>query len=295
MWLLALCFFSDSLHTTRVAVAPRESLQVTVAGDPANPPVVLVPGLFGSAFGFRRVIPELTAAGYRAIVIEPLGIGSSGRPERADYSLTAQADRIGRALDALGTGPVVLVAHSVGASMAYRLAYRRPDLVRGIVSLDGGPVEAAATPGFRRAMQLAPWIKLFGGMRLIRRKIHRYLIEASADSAWVTDAVVSGYTAGAAMNLDATLKAYLGMARAREPERLRDHLRDIRCPVRLVVGGVSHPGGPGVQEFAELKAGLASFALDSVPRAGHFVYEEQPGAVVAAVLRITAVTVVGTH
>lgn len=295
MWLLALCLVSDSLHTTRVAVAPRESLHVTVTGDAAAPPVVLVPSLFGAAFAFRRVVPALTAAGYRVIVIEPLGVGHSSRPERADYSLTAQADRIARVLDTLGIDPAVFVAHSVGGSIAYRVAYRHPELVRGIVSLDGGPVEAAATPGFRRAMRFAPWIKLFGGMKLIRRKIHRYLVDGSADTLWVTAAVVAGYTAGAAADLDATLKAYLGMAAAREPERLHDHLRDIQCPVRLVVGAVAHPGGPSAQEVLELRAGLGTFALDSVPGAGHFVYEEQPGAVVAAVQRLTTVAIVGSH
>lgn len=286
MFLLALLLLADSSHTWSVAVAPRESLRVTVAG--AGEPVVLLPGLFGSAFGYRRLIPELAQAGYQAIVIEPLGIGASARPERADYSLTAQADRLARVLDSLGLGTVVVVAHSVAASMAYRLAYRRPDLVRGVVSLDGGPVEAAATPGFSRAMQLAPWIKLFGGVRLIRRKIHRYLVEASGDSAWVSDEVVRGYTAGAAADLDATLKAYLGMARAREPERLRDHLAGIRCPVRLVVGATPHPGGPAPAEVALLRQRLILFAVDSVPGAGHFVYEEQPGAVVAAVRRLTS-------
>ena len=97
MWLLALLLLADSSRSFTIPVAPRESLQVTVAG--AGEPVVLLPGLFGSAFGYRTLIPQLTAAGYRAIVIEPLGIGGSARPERADYSLTAQADRIARALD----------------------------------------------------------------------------------------------------------------------------------------------------------------------------------------------------
>ena len=61
-----------------------------------------IPGLFGSRFGFRNVVPRLTEAGYRVIVIEPLGIGSSARPEGSDYSLTAQADRIAVVLDTLG-------------------------------------------------------------------------------------------------------------------------------------------------------------------------------------------------
>src|SRR5437762_1647162 len=198
MWLLALVMLADSSHAFPLAVSPAESLQVTEAGAVAAAPVVLIPGLFGSAFAYRKVVPLLTAAGYRTLVIEPLGVGSSGRPEHADYCLTAQADRIAAALDHLGVQRALVIAHQTSASIAYRLAYRRPDLVRGIVSLEGGPAEAAATPGFRRAMQLAPWIKLFGGMRLVRKKIRKSLIEASGDSSWVSDEVVDGYTAGPA-------------------------------------------------------------------------------------------------
>src|SRR5438093_2859477 len=203
MWLLALALLADTVHTFSLALSPAESVAVTVTGT--GDPVVLVPGLFGSAFGYRAVIPLLTDAGYRAIVVEPLGIGSSTRPEHADYSLTAQADRIAAALDRLSVRHAVVVAHSLGASMAFRLAYRRPDLVAGIVSLDGGPAEAAATPGFRRAMKFAPWIKLFGGKRLVRKKIANYLRNSSGDPAWVTEPVIDGYTAGAGRDIDATL------------------------------------------------------------------------------------------
>src|SRR5213080_865441 len=196
MWLLALALLADTVHTFSLALSPAESVAVTVTGT--GDPVVLVPGLFGSAFGYRAVIPLLTDAGYRAIVVEPLGIGSSARPEHADYSLTAQADRIAAALDRLSVRHAIVVAHSLGASMAFRLAYRRPDLVAGIVSLDGGPAERAATRSFRRAMTLAPWIKLFGGVKLVRRKIRGQLIKASGDPSWVSERVVDGYTAGAA-------------------------------------------------------------------------------------------------
>lgn len=75
--------------------------------------MVLVPGLFGSAYAFRRIVPQLVAAGYLAIVVEPLGIGGSERPARADYSLTAQADRIAAVLDSLRVRGAIVVAHSV--------------------------------------------------------------------------------------------------------------------------------------------------------------------------------------
>jgi pimeloyl-ACP methyl ester carboxylesterase len=281
MWLLAVALLTDTIRTFPLALSGPESLTVTVAG--AGDPVVLVPGLFGSAFGYRRLIPLLTDAGFRTIVVEPLAIGTSTRPEHADYSLTAQADRIAAALDQLGVRRAIVIAHSLGASMAYRMAYRRPDLVRGIVSIDGGPAERAATPAFRRAMELAPWIKLFGGINRVRRKIRAQLIRESADTSWVSDAVVEGYTRGAAQDLDATLKAFVAMARRREPERLQPHLPEIRCPVRLLVGTAPHDGGIRAGEVTVLAEALPAFILDSIPGVGHFIQEERPEVVVAAV------------
>jgi pimeloyl-ACP methyl ester carboxylesterase len=285
--LLAVLLISDSApvsHTFMVPVAPAESLSVEITGR--GDPVVLIPGLFGSAFGFRKVVPLLVDAGYRTIVIEPLGVGASGRPEKANYSLTAQADRIAAALDSLRVRNALVLAHSIGGSEALRLAYRRPDLVRALLSIEGGPTEKAITPAFKRALRFAPWIKLFGGIRLIRRKIRGMLIDSSGDASWVTDAVVVGYTAVAARDLDATLKAYLAMANAREPDQLAPHLSQIRCPVRLMVGGARHDGDVGAREVQLLQRSLSAFVLDSVPAAGHFIQEEEPGAVLAGVARL---------
>lgn len=284
MWLLALVLATDTIHTFPVTLSGPESLTVTVSGT--GDPVVLVPGLFGSAFGYRKLIPLLTDAGYRAIVVEPLAIGTSARPEHADYSLTAQADRIAATLDQLGVRHAIVIAHSLGGSMAYRMAYRRPDLVRGIVSIDGGPAERAATPAFRRAMELAPWIRLFGGINRVRRKIRAQLIRESVDTTWVSDTVVDGYTRGAARDFDATLKAFVTMAQRREPERLRPHLSEVLCPVRLLVGAAPHDGGISADEVTVLAEELRSFAVDSIPGVGHFLQEERPEAIVAAVARV---------
>src|SRR5256886_12536694 len=56
MWLLALALVADTVHTFSLALSPAESVAVTVTGT--GDPVVLVPGLFGSAFGYRAVIPR---------------------------------------------------------------------------------------------------------------------------------------------------------------------------------------------------------------------------------------------
>ncbi len=275
---------ADSVRDFYIATAPRETLHVVSDGE--GPPVVLIPGLFGSAFGFRKVLPLLAAAGYRSIVVEPLGIGTSGRPERADYSLTAQSDRVAAVLDTLRTGPAIVVGHSIGGSIAFRLAVRHPRLVEAIVSIEGGPSERAVTAGFGRAMRLAPLIRLLG-VGLVRRQLRHRLIAASGDTAWITDSVIRGYTAGAAKDLGATLRAYRAMADGHESE-LRPHLAEIACPVRMLVGGARHEGNASSDELELLRRSLRSFAVDTQPGAGHFIFEEQPAAIVAEILRLPA-------
>jgi len=267
-----------------VVVAAGESLQVTAAGT--GRPVVLIPGLFGCAYGFRHLLARLPEEGYRAFVIEPLAIGGSPRPEKADYSLTAQAERLAAAIPQLDSVPVLVVAHSLSASIALRLAVRHPELVRGVVALDGGPMETAATKGFRRAMNYVPWLKWLGGMKRLRPIIRHNLIASSADSSWLTDEVLDAYTAGASSDLDGTLKAYLRMVDSREPERLVPRLRELQTPLRLLVGSVPHQGGISVEQMGILAGQVPHFSIDSVPSAGHYLFEETPDAVVAAIRRI---------
>jgi pimeloyl-ACP methyl ester carboxylesterase len=266
-----------------LTVAPGESLHVVVAGR--GPAVVLVPGLFGCAFGFRHLLAALPAQGYRAIVVEPLAMGGSGRPERADYSLTAQADRVASAIARLGAAPALVVAHSLGGSIALRLAVRHPDAVRAIVSLEGGPMESAGTKGFRRAMTYVPWLKWLGGMKRLRPRIRHDLVASSGDTAWVTDATVEAYTAGAAADLDGTLKAYLRMADAREPERLKPRLHELAMPVRLLLGAARHTSGPSPDQVRELVEQVPQLAIDTIAGAGHHLAEEAPGAVLTAIGR----------
>jgi pimeloyl-ACP methyl ester carboxylesterase len=284
VWLvMAAALLADSAQDFRVVVGRAESLHVVTAGH--GDPVVLLPGLFGSAYGFRKAIPLLTGAGYRTIVVEPLGIGTSSRPERADYSLGAQTERVAAVLDSLRILDAIVVGHSIGGAIAFRLAFRHPEQVRALVSIESGPTEAAATPAFRHAMRFAHWIKIFGGIRLIRRLIRRSLISSSGDTTWISDSVVAGYTAGAAANLDATLKAFIRMAGAHERYTLEPHLQEIRCPVLLMLGGVRHDGDVGPDEVVLLRSRLPLLALDSLPGVGHYPQEERPESVLDAVGR----------
>jgi pimeloyl-ACP methyl ester carboxylesterase len=271
---------SDSVALHQVVVSAAETLTVSVQGD--GRPVVLIPGLFGSRYGFRHVAPALAAEGFQAVVIEPLGIGTSGRPKDADYSLAEQADRIAAVMDTLRLRGAIAVAHSLGAGMAYRLAVLRPDLVIGIVSIEGGPVESATTPSLRFWLRLSGILKLAGRNALLS-EVERSLKSASGDPSWVTREVVTGYTAGIARNSSAAFDALKGMARATEPWPLAPRLPSITGPVRLMVGAATHKSGIPPEEVAALAASLPAFSVDSIAGVGHYIFEEQPAAVVRAV------------
>jgi len=109
---------------------PRETLRVTDAG--AGSPSYFCPGCSG-----RRTASEAGPAAHGGRVPAWLSwsrsaIGGSSRPERADYSLTAQADRIATVLDTLRLACRVVVAPLPRSVDGVPLAYRRPDQCAGL-------------------------------------------------------------------------------------------------------------------------------------------------------------------
>ena len=267
----------------QVILAPAETLTVQVSGTADGAPVVLVPGFAGAIYAFRHVTSELVARGALIIVIEPLGIGSSSRPPRADYSLTAQARRIAAVLDTLGVDGAVVVGQGVNATTVARLAATRPDLVSRLVLLEGGAAERAAGNGFRRAMQMSSGIKVFGGYGLVRKQLRSGMIAASGDPSWVTNEVLDEYLGGLERDFDAGIDAFHAVARSKEPDRIADRLAQVSVPVVLLLGGAPHKSGPPEREVALMGALIPRLEIDTIVGAGHHLAEERPDAVVRAV------------
>ncbi|MBD3869656.1 MAG: alpha/beta hydrolase [Acidobacteria bacterium] len=264
-----------------VEVAPDQVLTVISAG--AGDPVVLLPGLSGCAYGYRKIVPPLQEQGFRTIIIEPLGIGSSSRPGAADYSLTGQADRVAAAMDALDLKGAIIVGHGVSASVALRIAYRRPDLVQAVVSVEGGPDESAANPTVANSLKFASVVVKLGGGRLLRDKFKSSLENASGDPTWLDRRTLGRYLKNINADTGRCIDTLRAMAEASEPESLQDNLQNINCPVLLMTGEAPHSGAVTADEVEILSAGLVRFSRQQVPGAGHFIFEEQPEVVVAAI------------
>jgi pimeloyl-ACP methyl ester carboxylesterase len=288
MLLLALLLAAtpvDSVVVRDIEVARGEILRTTSVG--AGQPLILIPGIFGGAFGYRKITGPLVARGYRTIVIEPLGYGSSSHPRNADYSFTAQTQRVGRTLDRLGVKRALFVAQSTGAAIAFRLAIQRPDLVRGLLSIDGGPAESAATPGMKKAFKFGGGLVKFAlDQSKLRHDVRREIVRNSGDTTWVTDAVIRAYTAGQTADMNGSIDAFQRMSKAKEGDSLASRLHQCAVPVRLLVGTVPHPAEVGREQRELLSQKLPNFRADSVRGSGQYIPEEQPAAVLAAVARL---------
>lgn len=290
MLLLALALLTapaDSAVVRDVEVARGEILRTTSIGS--GQPIILLPGIFGGAYGYRKITGPLVAKGYRTIVIEPLGYGWSSNPKNADYSFTAQTGRVAEVLDSLGVSRALVVAQSSGAAIAFRLAIQRPDLVRGLLSIGGGPAESAATPGMKKAFKLGGFMtKLAVNESKLRHDVRREIVRNSGDTTWVTPAVIRGYTAGRAADLDGSIDAFERMSKSKEGSSLAARLHECKVPVRLLVGSVPHPAEVKREERALLQAKLPNFQARAVKGSGQYIQEEQPAAVLAAVLALAA-------
>jgi pimeloyl-ACP methyl ester carboxylesterase len=288
MLLLALSLMAttpDSVVVRDIQVAPGETIRTTSIG--VGRPLVLIPGIFGAAFGYRKITGPLVDRGYMCIVVEPLGYGWSSHPKDADYSFTAQTVRIGSALDSLGVSRALFVAQSSGAAIAFRLAIVRPELVRGLLSIDGGPAESAATKGMRKAFKLGGLLpKLAMDESKLRHDVRQEIIRNSGDTSWVTDAVIRGYTAGQTADMHGSIDAFHQMSKSKEAASLEDRLHNCTVPVLLLVGTVRHPAEVTSDQRKMLSSRLPDFATDSVPGSGQYIQEEQPGAVLTAVTRL---------
>jgi len=238
----------------------------------------------GGTWAFRHMVPLLVAAGHRVIVADPFDPASA--PRSAQLSLTMLTDRWAVALRQLGVGKATVVAHSLASSLVLRLAARHPELVGGIVSLEGGMVDRIETPGLRSAAALAPLIRAFGASGIVRRRVRSSLRERSASPGWVTREVVETYSRPLVRDMDRLLSLMRELANAREPTSIADAARTIRVPVVLLLGDARQTAGPGAPEIERMRAALASFSVDTIANAGHFLHEEQPGEVVRQILLV---------
>nr|WP_090342453.1 alpha/beta hydrolase [Mycolicibacterium malmesburyense]CRL72858.1 alpha/beta hydrolase [Mycolicibacterium malmesburyense] len=99
---------------------------VFVRSTPGDgPTILLLHGYPSSSYDYRAVVPHLEGRAW--VTLDFLGFGLSDKPRPHRYSLFEQADIVQTVVAETTTGPVDLVAHDMGTSVATELLARDID------------------------------------------------------------------------------------------------------------------------------------------------------------------------
>jgi pimeloyl-ACP methyl ester carboxylesterase len=109
-------------------------MRVVEAGT--GPPVVLCHGFPELSHSWRHQVPVLAEAGYHAIAPDQRGYGGTSRPAEVEaYDILHLTGDLLGLLDALGEERAVFVGHDWGAPVVWNLALRAPERVAGVVAM----------------------------------------------------------------------------------------------------------------------------------------------------------------
>ncbi len=250
-------------------------LRYGCAGD-EGPTALLLHGWPETGHAWRRVLPTLAASGYVAVAPDLRGCGDSDKPT-GGYDAQTRMEDVRELVSALGLAesPIFVVGHGdAGAETAQAFASFHPAEVAGLALL-------SAAPG-RLPRPALDWVGEFHQTPdlpelLIAPHLDAYLRHFFR--AWSHDP---------GMLSEHDLQIYVGALA--KPGALRASLAPFRVPSApaslpaavptLILAGESDPR----LDLSRLPAETEKVTVRVIPRGGHWLAEERPDPVAAALL-----------
>jgi pimeloyl-ACP methyl ester carboxylesterase len=258
-----------------------------VAGPADGPLVVLLHGFPQTRHTWRDVLPDLAAAGHRAVAIDQRGYSPGVRPTEVDaYATTRLVADVLDVADALGATTFHLVAHDWGGQVAWLTAALHADRLTGLTVLSR-PHPAA----FARSFDLDP-------EQATRSQHHRNmgpemtdrwhdddsaLLRSVLARAGVPQAAADAYVSvlGARPALDAAMNWYRAAA-TRGGLRAAD-TPSVTVPVCYVWGTDDQSVGRRAAELT-VEHVTGPYRFVEIPGAGHFLTDDRGAAATRAAI-----------
>ena len=234
--------------------------------------VVLLHGTTANLGVWDAVVDRL-GDGVRTIAVDQRGHGRSSKPATG-YRAADYCGDIIALLQALGSGPAVLVGHSLGARNAVVAGALRPDLVAGVVAVDYTPfiepevldeLETRVRGGdraFASEAEIEEYLRtrypLMPADAIRRRTIYGYSRQGEVFRPLADPSAMVSTVNGLREDFDGAV-------------------RKIRVPVTLVRG--EHSRIVSERAFAATRELRPDFRAVTTPDADHYVPEEAPDAV----------------
>jgi len=263
----------------------QEGLRLHYVDEGEGHPVLLLHGEPTWSYLYRKMIPGLTAAGFRVIAPDYFGFGRSDKPtESVFYTYDRHTESIRQLVDSLDLASLCVVVHDWGGPIGLRVATERPERVRRLVILNTG-IEPGRPPS-------DAWLIFRDFMRRVGSRVSAGRMVRNGCITPVSDEVVAAY--GAPFPVP---ESKIGMLRFPElvptspdhpstpaMQRVRDAM--LRWDLTtLVLFSDSDPILP-----AELGGRMAQLIpgaqpAETISGAGHFLQEDRGEAIAERIVR----------
>jgi pimeloyl-ACP methyl ester carboxylesterase len=257
-----------------------------------GPPLLLVHGWPENWYTWRLLMPAL-ARDFEVVAVDQRGVGLTDKPQDG-YDTGTLAGDLAAMMDELGHRRFAVVGHDTGFAISYALAADHADRVArvGLLELPGSPGTAPPPPLFLPGpLNDRLWHLTFNRIDGLNEQLvagredlfFRWEFDAAAKR--LADDVI-GYYVGLLSNPD-SLRGSFGWYRALEASIAQNEQRATRrltMPV-LGIGGEMSFGenvGNGVRAVADDVQSLV------IPGTGHFLAEESPDELLAALTAFLA-------
>jgi 2-succinyl-6-hydroxy-2,4-cyclohexadiene-1-carboxylate synthase len=260
--------------------------QLEIQGD--GPPLVLLHGFTGSTRSWSALVP-IFARSHRAIAIDLLGHGLSDSPsDPRRYAIGRAVEDLLEIFDRLDLARVNLLGYSMGGRVALSLAIAMPARIDSLIlesASDGIGLAEERVERARSDAALAAFIETEGIIAFVDRWEQVPLFSTQRElppdvRATLREQRLRGNPIGLANSLRGMGNGVM--------EPLSARLANVRARTLLIVGALDSKYR---QKGEAIAAAMPAARLVVVPRAGHAIHLERPGAFVEAIQDFLAIPI----
>ena len=233
--------------------------------------IILVHGLGGRTFTFRKNTDALADAGFNVYAIDLKGFGYSERLAKSDYSHEKQAEILLEFMEKKQIKSAIVAGHSMGGRVALIAYDKQPQKFESIILIDSAGLEEDGAP-FPSSILTQPVVDiLYYNLFLNRERFKGFLSSAFYNKDFVTDEVISYYLEP--FKIKNTNLAYRYILKGNTPYDIKSVLSKIDVPVLIVWG--QNDGWIDVKNAYEFNKLIGTSRVEIIENAGHVPMEEQ--------------------
>lgn len=263
----------EEIRAHRIAL-PRIDLNLRECGS--GPLIVFLHGMMSDSAVWTPIMHAL-AAEFRCVAVDQRGHGLSEKPE-AGYAKEDFAGDVLALIDALASGPAIVVGHSLGARNAVVAAARDRQRVRSAVAIDFVPfIDAAVIDALEQRVRRLD--RIYSSREEIETEIRMRLSMLPAEAVRQRAATLFAETVHGLRPLasvPALIQATQGLRESFEPE-----FKSLACPALVICGAQSNVVSE--QAIEKARALRPDIPILAVPDTDHFVNEEAPSLCATAI------------